>query len=345
MSSVSSLNFWYACSILTWSNLFFQQNPAPSLLNKWKSGVPFQRSKGGFTGRGVAVLQGHPNMDLVFVTDSFHHRIQSFRYDGTAVKQWGSEGSGDGQFFYPQGVAVLVRSQDRGLVQSQDRVLARSQDRGHPTNHWILVADSWNHRVQVFDVDGIFLFKWDLPPSICPHGIAVHPTMDFVCITDHHYHRVQILNLDGTVIRKWGCEGSKNGQFNRPNGVAVHPTRDLIFISEEQGHRIQAFRSDGTFLFKWGSNGYADGQFDCPRQIGLHPVRELLFVVDSYNHRVVICDLDGSFVCQLNSDKDFDIPSGIAVHPTNDVIYVGDIREVLSFSLFASRQKRKRIDS
>ena len=38
----------------------------------------------------------------VYVADSGNHRIQRFTPEGAYVNKWGSEGSGDGQFFYPQ---------------------------------------------------------------------------------------------------------------------------------------------------------------------------------------------------------------------------------------------------
>ena len=34
----------------------------------------------------------------VYVTDTLNNRIQKFTADGTYMTQWGSEGSGDGQF-------------------------------------------------------------------------------------------------------------------------------------------------------------------------------------------------------------------------------------------------------
>ena len=33
-------------------------------------------------------------------------RIQKFDSNGTFITKWGSHGSGDGQFYYPNGVAV-----------------------------------------------------------------------------------------------------------------------------------------------------------------------------------------------------------------------------------------------
>jgi len=304
-------------------------------------------------------------MDLVFMVDSIHHRMQSFCGNGTVVKQWVDRGLADGQLQYPQGVAVLARS--------QDRILARSQDRGHPTQNCIFVTQLGQHKIQVFSIDGdgAFIRKWGSRGKgdgqfRGPAGIAVlardHPTQDLVYVVDKGNHRVQVFGPDGTFVRKWGTPGARDGQFYHPHGVAVlarsqvgglarsqdrgHPTQDLVFISENDGHRIQAFRSDGTFLFKWGSRGSADGQFSSPEHIALHPTRELLFVADTNNHRVQVFDLDGKFMCKWSShgksdDGAFVYPKSIAIHPTQDVVYVGDSRRIQVFSLFPNVRKCK----
>ena len=43
-------------------------------------------------------------MSMWLIRDN--HRIQKFSSDGTFLATWGSYGSGNGQFYYPGGVAV-----------------------------------------------------------------------------------------------------------------------------------------------------------------------------------------------------------------------------------------------
>jgi DNA-binding beta-propeller fold protein YncE len=42
----------------------------------------------------------------VYVSDSSGNRIQKFTSEGVFVTKWGTEGTGDGQFNWPQDVAV-----------------------------------------------------------------------------------------------------------------------------------------------------------------------------------------------------------------------------------------------
>jgi DNA-binding beta-propeller fold protein YncE len=61
----------------------------------------------------------------VYVCDSNNHRIQKFTGTGTYLNQWGSFGTGNGQFRYPYGVAVNAAGE-------------------------IFVADFENYRIQKF---------------------------------------------------------------------------------------------------------------------------------------------------------------------------------------------------
>ncbi|HXV51158.1 MAG TPA: 6-bladed beta-propeller, partial [Nitrosopumilaceae archaeon] len=79
---------------------------------------------------GIAVYD-----DLVFVVDSKLGTVQKFDSIGNLVAKWGSVGKEKGQFTKPNGIAV---SKD-GLV---------------------YVADTENHRVQKFTLDGKFVSEF-----------------------------------------------------------------------------------------------------------------------------------------------------------------------------------------
>ena len=68
-------------------------------------------------------------------TDSKLATITVYAENYTFVTKWGSVGNGDGQFYYPHGVAV-------------------------DSSGNVYVADEKNHRIQKFDSNGTFLAKW-----------------------------------------------------------------------------------------------------------------------------------------------------------------------------------------
>jgi len=66
----------------------------------------------------------------IYVCEFGNHRIQKFTPEGKYVAQWGMAGTGPGQLFGPWGVAVP------------------------PEGGRIFVADTGNHRIAVFEIDG-----------------------------------------------------------------------------------------------------------------------------------------------------------------------------------------------
>ena len=285
--------------------------------------------------------RGHPTQDLVYITDQFNDRVQVFGSDGTFVRKWGSKGSANGQFNAPCGVAVLARSQDRGL--------ARSQDLCHPHTDLVFVADSGNDRIQSFRGDGTPVNTWGSRGSAngqlqFPCGVAVlarsqdrgHPTQDLVYVADCHNHRIQVFNFDGSFVRKWGSFGQGDGQFHYPCEVAVlarsqdrcHPTRDCVFVADTGNQRMQVFDTDGTFIRKWGAPGSGDGQFLNISGVAVHPSQDLVFISDYQGHRIQAFRGNGVFLFKWGShgsaDGQLRLPKHLALHPTRDLLFIAD---------------------
>jgi DNA-binding beta-propeller fold protein YncE len=73
--------------------------------------------------------------DRVYVADTNNHRVQEFTTGGTFVDAWGSGGTAEGQFQFPDGIDV-------------------------DSDGSVLVSDNNNHRVQKFTDDGEFVATW-----------------------------------------------------------------------------------------------------------------------------------------------------------------------------------------
>ena len=48
----------------------------------------------------------HSRNGEIIVADCYNHRVQVFAMDGTFIRSFGSKGTGDGQFMYPNDVAL-----------------------------------------------------------------------------------------------------------------------------------------------------------------------------------------------------------------------------------------------
>jgi hypothetical protein len=212
------------------------------------------------TPEGIAVDK---NSTSVYVVDSGNHRIQKFDKEGQHLKTWGSfcevatakecldpDGPagnlslGDGQFNYPQGVAIDSNASNN-----------------------IYVADSKNNRIQKFDDNGTFIKRWGSAGNGVgefrrPADVAVDSSI--VYVVDAENDRIQEFNSNGTYIRTWGSECLRRfdrpmssgctdmdgplgnltvgqGQFNRPAGIAITP--GVVIIADNSNDLIQTFKA------------------------------------------------------------------------------------------------------
>jgi len=222
----------------------------------------------------------------IYVADMYNHRIQKFASNATYIRQWGSEGSGDGEFKWPSGIAI--------------------DQTGN-----IYVADTYNHRIQKFASDGNYIDKWGGFGSWDgrfnrPKGIAVNSDENIVYVVDNYNNRIQTFALDGTFISKWGknggdgTSGSGDGEFNEPEGIVLDGNGN-VYIADTYNHRIQKFAPDGTYIDKWGSFGLGNGEFRYPHGVALDADENILYVVDNENNRIQKFASDGTYLTQWGS--------------------------------------------
>lgn len=184
--------------------------------------------------------------------------------------QLGGRGSEPGCFTWPRGIAV------------------------GPDNS-IVVADSSNHRVQVFDVNGIFVKEFGQYGAgeaefDCLAGVAVNRIGQYI-IADRYNHRIQVLDPAGRFLRAFGSQGTADGKFNYPWGVTTDAL-GFIYVCDKENHRVQVFQSDGSFVGKFGTFGKAEGQLEHPHYIAVSNTNRVI-VSDSNNHRIQIFDVNG----------------------------------------------------
>ena len=221
---------------------------------------------------------------------------ESYRY----VRQWGSEGSGNGEFNKPLDIAI----------DSHDNVY---------------VADAQNGRIQKFNSSGNFITQWNAAGSGVPQGIAVD-SHDNVYITDTNNNQVQKFDSNGNFIMAWGYDASGEMLFENPQGIAIDSSDD-VYVTDIGLNLIQKFDSNGAFLSNWGSEGSGNGQFNGPSGIAADSNGNV-YVTDSGNNRIQKFENNGNFIMTWGS-KGTDngqllMPAGIAVEPHGNV-YVVDL--------------------
>ncbi|MCB0110237.1 MAG: SMP-30/gluconolactonase/LRE family protein, partial [Caldilineaceae bacterium] len=264
-----------------------------------------------FQGQAVdlGAYEWAPNPTITIVKDATPADGTNFVFTtngnstGQYLFQWGSSGSGDGQFSSPYRVAV-------------------------DTVGNVYVTDLDSNRIQKFDSNGTYLTQWGSLGSgdgqfNFPSGVAVDMAGN-VYVADTYNYRIQKFDGDGSYITQWGDRGSGNGRFDTPIAVAVDATEN-VYIADKDNNRIQKFDSNGTYLAQWGEYGGGDGQFYAPYDVVVDGAGNV-YVTDGAQ-RVQKFDSNGTYLAQWGSsgsgDGQFRFPFGIAINPAG-IIYVTD---------------------
>jgi len=172
----------------------------------------------------------------------------------------------------------------------------------------IIVADTNNHRIQIFDKNGEYKYQFGMPGKEegqlwYPRKVAViRQTGKFViCDRGNERSRMQIFTRNGHFIRKIsiryidivaGLAISQQG-----NIVAVDSVSPTVFCISENGD-----------LIKW---------FDCsdymrePSDIAIF--NNEYFVCDFKGHCVVVFDEDGNYLRRIGSESITNFPNGIDI--------------------------------
>ncbi len=222
---------------------------------------------------------------------------------GVVTQVFGSEGSQNGQFCRPWGICC--------------------DQQGN-----IIVGDRSNHRVQIFDSNGVFKHKFGsegIRPGQFnrPAGVAI-TREGHVVVADKDNHRIQILKVDGTFLYMFGSKGGNDGQMIYPYDVAVNQIDGRIAVTDTGNHRLLIFSHDGILLGKFGYKGYLCGHFDSPRGIAFNDDGHI--IVSDFNvHHILVIHPDGTTARILGSqgsgNGQFMRPQGIAVdHMGNFVV-------------------------
>jgi DNA-binding beta-propeller fold protein YncE len=276
------------------------QNPPTYLFQIDSSAVP-----SGFSFNFVAL----DSSNNIYVTEpedeDYYSWVVKLTAGGLYLTQWGSDGSGPGQFKSPQGVAV-------------------------DSSNDVYVADYADSRIEKFDRNGNYLIQWGSYGTNngqfnSPAGVAVDSSNN-IYVADFGNRRVEKFDSSGTYLTQWGSEGTNQGQFGAPEGIAVDSSND-VYVVDLGNSRVEKFDSNGNYLTQFGSYGGGNGQFDYPWGIAVDSSNNV-YVVDYNNNRIEKFDSNGNYLTQWGSfgsgNGQFHYPFGIAVASSGNFIYVVD---------------------
>lgn len=237
------------------------------VIKKFTSAGVYVSQFGSQATRGIAISHRTGN---IYVSNTGNHRIQMFNgITGAFMMDFGSNGSTDGLFNNPWGIAI-------------------------DNSDYVYVSDAGNHRIQKFTSTGTYVSQFgsqgtDDGKFASPKGIQVLSNGNII-VLDTDNNRLQTFTGDGVYVSKFGSQGTGDGQFSNPIAFAIDAGGNIV-VADTYNNRIQIFTSAGTYVSKFGSLGTANGQFNTPMGVSIDSTGNIV-VSDTNNNRVQI--LQGS---------------------------------------------------
>jgi len=227
----------------------------------------------------------------LYVVDGASGTVTILNRDGSVATSFGRKGTGQGEFNEPWGIAI-------------------AQDGS------IFVADTWNHRIQKFTVQGQFITQWGgyeagtAPPGkfYGPRDLVITPAGELL-VTDTGNKRIQVFNQQGAPVRTFGSEGVGPGQFREPVGIAVD-RQGRVYVADTWNQRIQVFDSSFRPITEYQVQGWASQSVTNKPYLSVSPDGDVYATVP--DRRTVVQVKDGVVrTVGLPTNPGLSLPTGI----------------------------------
>lgn len=172
--------------------------------------------------------------------------------------------------------------------------LASPHDVSFLDDKTVLVADTSNDRIAVYDFAGIgadgkaaakLTASWRAH-ILNPEGVAVSPGGDFIYVTNVGHNSLVRLNRQGELINGVGGYHPRDMvSFTRPHDVAVHAD-GRVFVADSGDDRMLILNPELVYLRRFKD---APWNFDDPKYMAFDAQGDL-WLADEYNSRVLHLD-------------------------------------------------------
>ena len=217
--------------------------------------------------------------------------------------KFGEFGVMEGQFTEPSGVAVNAQND-------------------------IIVADTNNHRIQIFDKEGRFKFQFGECGKrdgqlLYPNRVAVVRTSGDIIVTERSpTHQIQIYNQYGQFVRKFGAN-----ILQHPRGVTVD-SKGRIVVVECKVMRVIIFDQAGNVLQKFGCSKH----LEFPNGVVVNDKQEI-FISDNRAHCVKVFNYEGAYLRQIGGEGITNYPIGVGINAAGEIL-IADNHNNFNLTIF-----------
>ncbi|XP_023011923.1 tripartite motif-containing protein brain tumor isoform X2 [Leptinotarsa decemlineata] len=250
--------------------------------------------------------QNDPMLDLtskLMSTAIFPPKSQIKRQKMIYHCKFGEFGVMEGQFTEPSGVAVNAQND-------------------------IIVADTNNHRIQIFDKEGRFKFQFGECGKrdgqlLYPNRVAVVRTSGDIIVTERSpTHQIQIYNQYGQFVRKFGAN-----ILQHPRGVTVD-NKGRIVVVECKVMRVIIFDQTGAVLQKFGCSKH----LEFPNGVVVNDKQEI-FISDNRAHCVKVFSYEGVYLRQIGGEGITNYPIGVGINANGEIL-IADNHNNFNLTIF-----------
>ena len=161
----------------------------------------------------------------LYLLDTLQHQLLIFNASGQLKKRIGKRGVQVGEFNFPTHIQI--------------------------NNDTVLVTDSLNFRIQLFDLNGNYLSSFGEAGQSSgylsrPKGIAMDKR-GYIYVVDGLLNNIQLFDHKGQFLMTMGEQGQKPGQFWLPGGIYIS-TQQKIYVADSYNRRVQVFSYIGKEL-------------------------------------------------------------------------------------------------
>jgi ABC-type Fe3+ transport system permease subunit/DNA-binding beta-propeller fold protein YncE len=211
----------------------------------------------------------------IVLVEPHYSRVNHFTPEGKLAAQWGVHGTNMGELGMPRGAVVNARGEiyvceytlservqhftahgekclgSFGQLGDGPGEFSRAEGLGIDGEGRIYVADSCNHRVEIFSGEGKFLRAYGRAGTGAgqlsyPYDVQVDPSgLQFVC--EFGNSRVQIFDAGDQPLEILGGPGGAPGQFSNPWGLALD-SHGNMYVADAMNNRVQKFVRKNTAM-------------------------------------------------------------------------------------------------
>ncbi len=243
----------------------------------------------------------------IFVVDTGNSRMVKFNPKGEFITSWGSQ------------TLVGQTSPEPGTFNEPWGITTDSEGN-------ILVADTWNHRIQKFDPEGKFLLQWGVPGGIDegldrmwgPRGLVASPD-GTVYVTDTGNKRVIAFSPKGKAL--FAFESTGDALLDEPVGITIG-TNGNVYVADTWNKRVAIFSANGSYLSSFSIRGWKSESMENKPYLVVDQVGQIL-VTDPENFRVLVFSADGDPLFVFGNygveENSFGMPNGITIDSAGSV--------------------------